>query len=102
MVEVYASPESIVVAHMDDTVERFLAGCKPSTASTYRVAFEKHFIPFLDTFEFNGQHFFSPKELIDAISHDQSLPVNQKQLIGRALVTAFGKYLAAKNMAPKG
>jgi hypothetical protein len=88
-------------AHMDYSVERFLTGCKPSTASTYRCTIEKHFIPFLDDFEFQGRRFYTFKEVIDAISLDQALPVGQKVLLDREIVCAFGKYLEAKKQAPK-
>lgn len=85
---------------LDDAVLRFLASKKTSTANTYRAAFEKHFIPFLRQFEFQGRHFSTFKEVVSAVKHDMS--IDDTQLLDEAVFGGFVKFLTAEQLAPKG
>jgi integrase len=82
-------------AALNDPLERFLADCKPTTRQTYRFAFEKHFIPFISTFEFQGQRIpLTPRKFLDIIRIDQAKPLDEKQLINNRVsaVQSFANY----------
>lgn len=87
------SPVVLGHAHMDDALERFLAGKKPSTAASYRCNFTKYFIPFLDTHEFLGAKFYTFREAVDAIKADNALPSNQMTLLEDNFINQFLDYL---------
>ena len=91
---------------LDESVERFLADCKPSTALTYRSSL-KHFQKFISGFEFSGEVVGSCTRMLDLISADQAKPVREKQFIARAIMKGFKEYLETqgfenKGFAPKG
>ena len=102
MVELMAPVIVASKVPLDDALERFLASKKTSTSNTYRTAFTSHFLPFLKEFEFQGRRFSTFKEVVSAVKHDMSLPIDETQLLDVAVFDGFVKYLEAKKLAPKG
>jgi len=89
-------------AHMDDSVERFLESLKPSTSNTYRISFQKHFLPFLGQWQFKTRtgdvlQFRTFKEVLDEITRDQRREVADKEMFERELVKAFVKYVSVQS-----
>jgi hypothetical protein len=85
----------------DEILEEFLSFLKPSTASVYRITFQKHFLPYLKTVQFHGEEIPNLRVMLDLISADQARPVREKENVGRALFKGFCDYLKAEGMAPK-
>jgi len=90
-------------AALNDPLERFLADCKPTTRQTYRFAFEKHFIPFISTFEFQGKRIpLTPSKFLEIIRIDHVKPLEEKQLIDRAILSGFREFLEKEGLSSNG
>lgn len=85
----------------DEILEEFLSYLKPSTASVYRITFQKHFLPYLKTVEFHGERIPNLQVMLDLISADQARPVREKQNVGRAIFKGFCEYLKTKEERDK-
>jgi integrase len=86
---------------LSDSMETFLADCKPGTAEAYRPSM-KYLSLFLRDYRFNGVLVGDIDQALDLISADQARAVRNKQFIARAIVKDYRKFLEKQVMAPKG
>lgn len=86
---------------LSESMERFLADCKPGTAKAYRPSM-KYIALFLKNYSFNGELIGDIDRALDLISADQAKKVRDKQFITRSIVRDFRKFVEGQGMAPKG
>lgn len=90
----------LVLVALDESVERFLADCKPGSAGTYHSAM-KHFTEFIRGYKFQDVTVGTPSRFLDLVSADQAKPRREKQFIARAVIRGFREYLEGLGLLPK-